>query len=155
MVPSKTNLLTWVLPCSIAVLRLSAMSAVLGAVGCSGSGASNDPGMPVGPDGGTPEDASIGTDASGGLCASDVDCAGGLHCDPVVKTCVACVFDGDCKGANQRCTQGTCSEIVPCRSSFDCVGMPGGKGICDKATGQCVACTSVADCPANADCVHQ
>jgi hypothetical protein len=45
-----------------------------------------------------------------------------------------------------------CVEITPCQDSLDCRDDDLGRTICDEDAGECVECTTSADCPENHDC---
>jgi len=65
---------------------------------------------------------------SGGSCTTDADChLSSLHCDPVSRTCGACVVDAQCTAA--------------------------GLGHCDASLHRCVACVAATNCPVGQTCL--
>ena len=76
-------------------------------------------------------------------CAADADCppAGEPLCALPGGYCVGCIDDGDC-GGDGWCDGLHCVFPEPCVGAGDCPG-----GVCDPATGTCVACLEAGDCP--------
>jgi hypothetical protein len=101
-----------------------------------------------------------------GVCQSTpVECPGGQTCNPGTGECVECVNDSDCNDGN-ACTDdacvnhvcqhtnntATCDDGNPCTvndtcSSGTCAGSPKAcppGGVCDPATGSCIAMADLA-----------
>jgi hypothetical protein len=77
-------------------------------------------------------------------CGVDGDCAIGQECEPTTHHCVSsCADGGSCPASAPHCTGGYC---LGCTTNGDCATSAAGN-VCDTATGQCVACTSDAQCP--------
>ena len=84
-------------------------------------------------------------------CSTAADCTapGAPVCDPVAKTCAACVADGDCP-SGEIC-QATPRACVPgCNVDHGC----GDAGVCESGSGACVECVADTDCrdPARSAC---
>ena len=84
-------------------------------------------------------------------CDSDLDCAEfGKVCDPLSRTCVACLTATDCGEGDYICEGKSCVEITPCGSSLDCDNQ-----VCDEVAGFCVDCLDDADCEGDAICQYK
>jgi hypothetical protein len=116
--------------------------------------------------------ASLHCDPTSGECVACVDdsqCTqpGLTRCDSALHTCVQCGVDGDCtpdvcESVTHQCVApcldgGGCPASAPtcsmpralcvrCSGDADCVAASSGH-MCDTASGQCVQCTSSAQCP--------
>lgn len=84
-------------------------------------------------------------------CVTHADCYDsqyGDFCDPQTMQCGWCAADSDDCAPDGVCMLGKC--VVSCTDAIDCIA---DQPICDAETGQCVACSSNADCSEDAYCV--
>ena len=102
-----------------------------------------------------------------GICTGQPSCAGyGLLCDEAGDVCVGCLSATDCDDSKvctrDRCQGGFCSYVPVSElcsdglfctlndacANGDCVGTgtPCPGQVCDEASGQCLSCSSSADC---------
>jgi hypothetical protein len=89
-------------------------------------------------------------------CTSSAECTDpNKVCDPLAKTCVACLYDTDC-GAGSHCQAKACVPFKTCGNSLDCAGVNASTGqslaICEPKLGECVECALASDCPPDHDC---
>ncbi len=129
-------------------------------VGCGGG--DPRPGLTVGGDGVTEEDAGGGGDTTGPiLCTSDADCPGG-RCDPFDGICVDCLMDDHCPG-EEVCIDKACiaagEECIP--GQIICLEGPasqicngdGSAWLPEESCDDGVACTADS-CRAGEGCVY-
>jgi hypothetical protein len=78
-------------------------------------------------------------------------------CDDATYTCVACVANSDCKTATAPVCDSTSHTCRGCTSDNDCsvgdAGVDAGASLtCDVPSGQCVQCTTNAQCKSDETC---